>query len=149
MEKNFRPVSNLAYLGKLIERAACNQIVEYTSVTGKNEDFQAAYRIRNSTETAILKVQTDIWETIDKQEIMCVILLDLSAAFDTVSHHLLLSRLKFRYGIDGNVLSWLQSYLTDRRQSVIVLDIQSKAANLTCGVPQGSILLPILYTMYM
>ena len=148
IEKNYRPVSNLAFLGKLIERAACNQIVDYTSRSGKTEEYQAAYRAGNSTETALLKVQTDILEAIDKREVMCVILLDLSAAFDTVSHHLLLNRLKHRYGIEGKVLSWLQSYLSKRSQSVVVGNVVSKPVELNCGVPQGSILGPVLYTLY-
>ena len=122
--------------------------MDYTSRSGKTEEYQASYRAGNSTETALLKVQTDILEAIDKREVMCVIFFYLSTAFDMVSHHLLLNRLKHRHGIEGRVLSWLQSYLSKRRQSVVVGNVVSKPVELNSGVPQESILGPVLYTLY-
>ena len=74
--KNFRPVSNLSYLGKIIERLACRQIVQYTNSTGQMEDCQLAYRDNISTETALLKVKTDILDAIDKKEVKCLVMLD-------------------------------------------------------------------------
>ena len=86
--KNYRPISNLSFLSKLIERAVCKQITQYTGTTGKAEKFQSAYRASHSTETALIKVQDDIQRAIDNQRVTCLILLDLSTAFDTVSHPL-------------------------------------------------------------
>ena len=94
-EKNYRPVSNLSYLGKLIERAACNQIVDFASRTGNIENNQSAYRVGQSTESALLKVKSDLLHTLDKQEVTYIVLLDLSAAFDTVDYDLLINRLHF------------------------------------------------------
>ena len=107
--KKFRPVSNLPYLGKIIEKLACRQIVKYTNSMGQMEKCQSPYRENFSTETALL---TDILDAIDKKEAMCLVMLDLSAAFDTVNHHLLLNRLKYRFGVCNLALAWLESYLT-------------------------------------
>ena len=96
--KNFRPVSNLPYLGKIIEKLAGRQIVKYKNSMGQMEKCQLAYWENLSTETALLKVKMDILDAIDKKEVMCLVMLDLSVTFDTVNHHLLLNRLKYRFG---------------------------------------------------
>ena len=111
--KNYRPISDLPFLSKLIERIVCNQITHYTGTTGMAEKFQSAYRAFHSTETALIKVKDDILRAIDNQRITCLILLDLSDVFDTVSHPHLLSRLKHHFGIHGTVLRWFRSYMTD------------------------------------
>ena len=146
--KNFRPVSNLSYLGKIIEKLASRQIVTYTNSTRQMEECQLAYRENFSTETALLKVKTDILEVIDKKEVMCLIMLDLSAAFNTVDHHPLLNRLKYRFGVCDLALAWLESYLTNRTQRVVIQNEDGQKAlsakkPLTHGIPQGSI--PDLY----
>ena len=151
---NYRPVSNLPYLGKIIEWAVCNQITEYTSKIGMVEQYQSAYKAAHSTETALLKVKMDILAAIDRKEAMCLILLDLSNAFDMVNHEMLLNHLKFRFGISDTVLKWIESYLTWRHQSVIIggandLDQKrSDKARLAQGVPQVSLLGPMLFTLY-
>ena len=91
--KNYRPVSNLSFLSKLIERMVCNQITQYTGTTGMAEKIQSAYRASHFTETTLIKVKDDILRAVDNQRVTYLILLDLSAAFDTVSHPLLLNRL--------------------------------------------------------
>ena len=91
-------MTNLSNLGNLIERAACNQIVDFASRTGNIENNQLAYRVGHSTESALVKVKSYLLHALDKQDITCLVLLDLSAAFDTVDHDLLLNRLHFRYG---------------------------------------------------
>ena len=90
-DKNYWPVSNLSYLGKLIERAACYQLVEFATRTGNIEQNLSAYRVGYSTESGLLKVKSDLLHAMDNQELTCLLLLDLSAAFDTVDHDLLLN----------------------------------------------------------
>ena len=105
---NYRPVSNLSYLSKLIERLVCKQIARYTNSTGQMELHQSAYREHSSTETALLKIKADILEAVEKKEVMCLVMLDLSSAFDTISHELLLKRLKYRFSIMDTVLLWIK-----------------------------------------
>ena len=99
------------------------------------------------SETTLLKEQSDIFNAIDKQESV-LLLLDLSAAFDTVDHVILLRRLNTRYGIKGNALRWFASYLNERRQFIQVENTRSSSVELQWGVPQGSVFGPILYTLY-
>ena len=89
--KNFKPVSNLSYLSNLIERVVCKQLTDFAAQSGNLQDYQSAYRQGHLTETALLKVKDDILRAIDNQEVMCLVLLDLSAVFDTVLHLLLLN----------------------------------------------------------
>ena len=84
--KNFRPVSNLSFVSKLVERVVYEQLMDHVANTGKLEDLQSAYRSDHSTESALLKVKTDLLDAMEKQKVTCLVLLDLSAAFDTVSH---------------------------------------------------------------
>ena len=90
-DKNYRPVSNLSYLAKLTERAACDQLVEFATRTGNIEQNQSAYRVGHSTESALLKVKSDLLHAMDNQEVTCLVLLDLSVAFDSVDHDPLLN----------------------------------------------------------
>ena len=94
------------------------------------DPLQSAYKKGHSTETALLKVQNDILIDIDNKNISILVLLDLSAAFDTIDHEVLLSRLEKRYGIKGTTLKWFRSYLTDRSQSVIIDDEVSEPKQL-------------------
>ena len=109
--------------------------------------FQSAYRMGHSTETALTRIHTDILLAIDDNSCVILVLLDVSAAFDTVDHDILLGRLEHHFGITGKALSWLMSYLTDRTQFVKVAIEHSTSRKLLCGVPQGSVLGPILYSM--
>ena len=146
--KNFRPVSNLPFLGKIIEKAACNQIISHAMKTGNMEKYQSAYRRNRSTETALLDVMNNVYHEVDTGRVVCLIMLDLSAAFDTVIHDLLLNRLKYRFGVSGTVLSWLRSYLSNRKQKVVVNEMFSSDEFIKYGVPQGSILGPFLFTLF-
>ena len=113
------------------------------------EPMQSAYRARQSTETALVKVKADILNAIDNKEVVCLVLLDLSVALDTDNHHILLERLEKRFGFTGLVINWIRSYLTGRSQKVVVGDVKSPSVSLSYGVPQGSILGPIFFTFYM
>ena len=147
--KNFHPVSNLSYLGKIIEGAACNQIMDQAVASGKFEKFQSAYRTKHSTETALLRVREEILKCMDKGEIVCLLLLDLSATFDTIDKTVLLNHVKYRFGYGGKVLDWISSYLTGRSQKVAINDSFSSEQGLNYGVPQGSLCSPLLFLLYM
>ena len=142
-----RPISNFMYSSKPLERCVSKQLNSYLSFNAHYEAYQSAYRPLHSTETALLRVQNDILTSIDNKEITVLVLLDLSSAFDTVDHAILLNRLK-NIGITGLVYDWFNSYLSGRTQAVFLDGVTSDSVNLTCGVPQGSVLGPILFNIY-
>ena len=109
---------------------------------------QSAYKQFHSTETALLKVHNDINLKIDNGKVTALTLLDLSAAFDTIDHNILITRLSTWYGISGTALSWFTSYLTDRQQAIKIGNCFSDMLPTSCGVPQGSVLGPLLFTLY-
>ena len=146
--KNYRPVSNLSFISKVLERVVASRLKKYLADHNLDEVFQSAYKEGHSTETALVRVQSDILMSLDKQHVCLLILLDLSAAFDTVHHNILLTRLHTRMGVTGVALKWFESYLTNRTQSVKIQDVSSKLYQLKCGVPQGSVLGPLLFTIY-
>ena len=102
---NFRPVSNLMFTSKLIEKAAAHELTSYTLNNDLREVFQSACKKLHSTETTLLRVQNDILRAIDSRRSVLLVLLDLSAAFDTVDHFILLQRLSHRFGIKSKTLS--------------------------------------------
>ena len=146
--KNYRPVSNLNFISKIIEKVVAKRLNEHLIENKLTEKMQSAYRQFHSTETAVLRVQNDISKALHNKQMVALVLLDLSAAFDTIDHKLLLSRLEKRFKVTGTVLKWFRSYLTDRSQTVTVTGCDSDEIKLTCGVPQGSVLGPILFTLY-
>ena len=135
---HFRPISNLKFISKVVEKAVSYQLVNHLQENNLEERFQSAYKSFHSTETALVKVHNDIVTAIDNQQQVILVLLDLSAAFDTIDHKILLSRLSTRFGIRGKVLRWFQSYLADRKQAVSVNGSTYSSREVTCGVPQGS-----------
>ena len=149
---NFRPVLNLFYLSKLTERLVSKQLVRYTNSMGQIEPCQSVYREDSSTEIALLKIKTDILDAMDKKEIMCLVMLDLSATFNTISHELLLKRLKYRLSIMDLVLSWIESFPTNKTQcvSVSTKDRMAKSSKrlLKQGVLQGTVLGPVLFNLF-
>ena len=145
---NFRPISNLKVVSKIIEKAVSCQLSDYLRDNDLEESFQSAYKRFHSTETALLRVQNDILCEIDNQKCVILLLLDMSAAFDTVDHKLLLERMEKRYGVKGNALRWFRSYLQDRKQFVMIDGTKSEMKELRYGVPQGSVLGPILYLLF-
>ena len=111
------------------------------------EEYQSAYRVGHSTESALLKVQNDALRTIDDNNCVILLMLDLSAAFDTVNHELLLRRLEDRFGVKGNALRWFKSYFSGRKQFVSIGKDRSLSRTLKFGLPQGSMLGPLLYSL--
>ena len=110
--------------------------------------LQSAYRKSHSTETALIKVQNDILMNMDRQQVTLLVLLDLSAAFDTIDHQVLLNRLRLSFGIRGYALEWIASYLSDRTQLVSFENNFSQSRYLSFGVHQGSCLGPLLFTVF-
>ena len=117
---NYRPISNLPFLSKLLERVAASQLLNYMHSNSLFEPLQSAYRKFHSTETALLKIQNDVLCSMDHGGVTLLVLLDLSGAFDTVDHHLLLSRLETKLGLSGTVLQWFTSYLANRKQQILI-----------------------------
>jgi len=110
--------------------------------------MQSAYRAGHSTETATLKVLSDILDAVDSQETTLLGLLDMSAAFDNVDFDILLRRLEISYRLSGHVLKWLTSFITDRTQAIVFDGTTSSPVKLICGVLQGSVLGPLLFVLY-
>lgn len=146
--KNYRPVSNLSFISKVLEKVVAHRIQSHITSTNTSNPLQSAYKKFHSTETALLRIQNDILTAMDKGKVTALTLLDLSAAFDTIDHNLLLKRLEQWFGISGSALAWLSSYLEDRSQQIKLGDTLSPKSALPFGVPQGSVLGPILFTLY-
>jgi len=146
--KNFRPVSNLSAISKLVERVALNQWNDHLTVNDLYCPVQSGYRPLHSCETLLLKMFDDINKKIQKDQTVILILLDLSAAFDTIDHTILAKKLFDDYGISGTALQWLESYLKNRTYCVKIGDTMSSVMELLFGVPQGSLLGPILFILY-
>ena len=96
-----------------------------------------------------MKIFNDLLMSMDEQKVSILTLLDLSAAFDTIDHEILISRLEYVYGVSGKALSWIESYLKGRVQRITIQGVQSCPAPLIYGVPQGSVLGPVLFVLYM
>jgi hypothetical protein len=132
---NFRPVSNLKFLSKVImEKFAAARLWDYLFENDLNGIFQSAYKKHHSCETELTPVQNDILTAIDNKQCVALVLLDLSAAFDTVDHEILLHRLQYKFGIKGKAYEWFRSYLTGRTQSVRIDGTDSSVCPLTCGI---------------
>ena len=146
--KNYRPLSNLPFLSKVLEKIVLSQLKYHLSKNELVEPFQSAYRENHSTGTALLRICCDLLNDADDGLISVLSLLDLSAAFGTLDHNIMLNRLSDMFGLSGCVLGWFRSYLCNRSFFVVDEGKQSQPQLLGFGVPQGSVLGPVLYTMY-
>ena len=117
---NFRPISNLNFISKITEKVVASRIKSHLLSNSLSSSFQSAYRMFHSTETTLLGMHNDLTLAMDRGEVTFLILLDLSAAFDTVDHSIILHRLQHWFGLHGTSLDWLSSYLTSRSQAVSV-----------------------------
>jgi exonuclease III len=145
---NYRPISNLSFLSKLAERVVHNRLDQHLAQNFMYNSHQSAYTKYHSTETALLSVHNSLIQAIAKQQVSCLCLLDLSAAFDTIDHNILLHRLTAWFGITDTALSWFQSYLSSRSSTVSTSGHKSSSISVSCGVPQGSVLGPLLFILY-
>jgi len=145
---NYRPISNLSFLSKLVERIVKTRLDIHLASNSLYNPFQSAYTRYHSTETNLLAVHDSLIQAIAHQKVTCLCLLELSAAFDTIDHNILIHRLSSWFGITDAALSWFESYLADRHFIVSASGHKSSTFLLSCGVPQGSVLGPILFIMY-
>ena len=134
-------MANLKFIGKTIERIVASRLNSVINEYGLSDQFQSAYKSRHSIESALLRVQNDI--IMDDGYVTAPILLDLSAAFGTADHTILLKRLRDIIGIQGNALKWCQSYLEGRPQYVRIGNSSSNPVVHDFSVPQGSVLRPL------
>uniref|UniRef100_A0A803TBP9 Reverse transcriptase domain-containing protein n=1 Tax=Anolis carolinensis TaxID=28377 RepID=A0A803TBP9_ANOCA len=145
---NYRPISNLPFLGKFVERVVATQLQAFFVETDFLDLAQSGFRPGHGTETTLVALVDDLCRELDRGSVSLLVLLDLSAAFDTVDHGILLGSLA-RMGLGGTVLLWLRSFLEGRSQMVSLGDTCSVPQPLTCGVLQGSVLSPMLFNICM
>ena len=145
---NYRPISNLPFLGKVLEKCIFHQLDVFLQNNEVHNKFQSGFRKGHSTETALVKVINDLRVSADKKNVSVLLLLDLTAAFDTIDHSILIQRLEYWVGLSGTALSWFSSYLTNRSYLVNLAEFDSDKHNISSGIPQGSILGPLLFSLY-
>ena len=148
IHNHFRPVSQLQFIGKLIERVVHKRLIKHLSKNNLNIPNQYGYKSGHSTETILVKITNDLFIASDKKTASVLLLLDLSAAFDTVNVDILLNILESEIGIKGVALQWFRSFLTSRTMRVKVNNSYSETYVLEFGIPQGSVLGPVLFNIY-
>ena len=146
--KNYRPVSNIPMWSKVIEKAVASRLNDHLVDNHLNETFHSAYRALHRTETSLLKVKNDIMCALDQRRAVFVVLLDLSAAFDTVDYHIFLKRLSDTFCIKDTALHWFSSYLQGRRNRVVVSGSYSCEHIMDYGLPQASVIGPMGFSLY-
>ena len=132
---------------RVIERLFLNRFQQFVMQSPNFNSHQSAYRPKHSTETAMLCTLDKVFHSADNGHSTLLVSLDYSAAFDTVDHSILFDRLKYSFGFTGTACTWLQSYLTGRSQFVKLGNYDSSSTSITTGVPQGSVLGPLLFTI--
>ena len=144
---NYRSISILPAFSKITEKLMYSRLDKYLTNNIILHQNQFGFRAKLSTSMALLELMDKLSGAMDEKLYTVGVFIDLAKAFDTVDHHILLGKLE-HYGICGTALNWFRSYLTDRQQFVSVSKHESPFARISCGVPQGSILGPILFLLY-
>src|SRR6218665_2344291 len=145
--QHYHPISNPSFLSKTLERLVSLQLLPYIEQSGLLSPSQSGFRARHSTETVLLSLLSDIYSAVNRSQLTLLALYDVSAAFDMVNHYILLQSLEPSCGIRGNPLLWLKSYLSGRTQMVICGDTRTPWVLIKSGVPQGSVLGPLIYLL--
>ena len=144
---NYRPISILTFFSKIFEKTMYNHLISFIDKEDILYKFQFGFRKSHSTNHAIISLVEKVNQALDSGKVLVGIFLDLKKAFDTVDHKILVDKL-FKYGIRGNIFNWLKSYLSNRKQYVNWQGSNSEIETTSCGVPQGSILGPLLFILY-
>ena len=144
---NYRPISIVSVVGKIFEISIKQQLVDFFNSSGIISDNQSAYLRGRSTQTALHTIIEEMGQNIDNEQVNALCAIDLSKCFDSISHDILLYKLKF-YGFTDSTVNWFRSYLTDRMQQVKVGSVISNELSVKMGVPQGSVLGPLLFLLY-
>ena len=145
--KNYRPISVLPIFDKIFEKAMHNRLIKFLDKNNYLDVNQHGFQKGKSTSSAVLHLSRLIKRSLKKKEYSCAIFLDLAKAFDTVNHTLLIQKLN-NLGVRGPILKWFKSYLTNRFQTVIIDQVKSDPLEMSHGVPQGSVLGPLLFLIY-
>ena len=145
---NYRPVSNLYFIAKILGKLILSQVTSYLNSHNLHNTCQSAYRPGHSTEIALRNVVYDLFLSLNKGNVSVLALLDFSSVFDTIDHPILVHRLQTDLGFNDTVLQWFSSYLTDRTHYISLSNRCSAFAPGYSGVPQDSVLRPILLTMH-
>ena len=148
IHSNYRPVSNQPFLSKCLEQCALIQVNDHYRQHNLMPDYQSAYRENYSCETAHIQIVDNILWSMENGEVTALMALDLSAAFNTVDHKILLRVPQKRFGIEGTCLEWFNAHLRPRFYKVNVGNVYSNECDLDCSVLQGSCTGPVLYVAY-
>ena len=146
--QNYRPIFEVSYVSKSIEKCAFEQLQQHLYDNNLNFTFQSAFKKDHSCETALVKIYHDVLENLGPNQTSSMLFLDFSSAFDTVNHELLLDKLEHDFKITDSALMWFKTYFQNRKFQVRINDKLSKPVELNYGVPQGSVLAPTMFSLY-
>ena len=142
--ENYRPISLLSNVNKIFEKLVHKRLYSYLNINKCIYELQFGFRAKYSTNHALISLTEQIREALDPGKLVCGVFIDLQKAFDTVDHHIILKKLEF-YGVRGLSNDWFRSYLTDRYQFTSINGFDSNLNLMKYGVPQGSVLGPLLF----